>query len=148
MASILLLAHAPLASALKQVAAHVYPERSGALVALDVAPEATTAAVLAQARAVIDARPGEPWLVLTDVYGATPANVACALPEGSPVRVLAGVNVPMLWRALCYADAPLDDLTSRAQDGAGRGIVALPSTRPPVPCQPGQTGEQDKHHDQ
>ena len=42
-------------------------------------------------------------LILTDVFGATPCNVAQRLADGVQVKVVAGVNVPMLWRSLCYS---------------------------------------------
>ena len=41
-------------------------------------------------------------LIFTDVFGATPCNVAQRLADGVQVKVVAGVNVPMLWRTLCY----------------------------------------------
>ena len=60
-------------------------------------------------------------LILTDVFGATPCNVAQRLADGVQVKVVAGVNVPMLWRTLCYADEPLDALVARALAGAHAG---------------------------
>ena len=47
-------------------------------------------------------------LILTDVFGATPCNVAQRLADGVHIKVVTGVNVPMLWRSLCYADESLD----------------------------------------
>jgi len=69
-------------------------------------------------------------LVLTDVFGATPCNVAQRLSEGNQVRVIAGVNVPMLWRTLCYADETLDAMVSRAVSGATQGVMQVGSLRP------------------
>jgi PTS system ascorbate-specific IIA component len=70
---------------------------------------------------------GQPeWLVLTDVFGATPSNGAQRL-AGEQVQVLTGVSVPMLWRTLCYASQkPLTELARRAMQGAVTGIVATP----------------------
>lgn len=130
MARLLILAHAPLASALLSVARHAFPELGDAVVALDVAPHVAPEQVEAQARALLQA-PGDPdTLVLTDVFGATPANVAQRLGESAHVRVLAGVNVPMLWRALNYARLPLDELVSRSMAGATQGVLPIASTRP------------------
>ena len=77
-------------------------------------------------------------LIFTDVFGATPCNVAQRLADGVQVKVVAGVNVPMLWRSLCYASEPLDALVARAIAGAdaGRhagGHVAAARTRPLKP---------------
>ncbi|MEP7281693.1 MAG: PTS sugar transporter subunit IIA [Rubrivivax sp.] len=131
MASVLIIAHAPLASALKAVAGHVYAERGPTIEALDVPSTATPDEVQAQARALMARASGPDWLVLTDVFGATPCNAAQRLADPAHVRVLTGVNVPMLWRALCYADEALDALATRALGGAVQGVLAVAPTRPP-----------------
>ena len=127
---ILIIAHAPLASALKAVAVHAYPDCAVRLDALDVAPDMPVEAIEARARELLAARGDAEALVLTDVFGATPANVAQRLAEGPGVRVIAGVNVPMLWRCLCYASEPLDALASRAVAGATQGVMQVASLRP------------------
>jgi PTS system ascorbate-specific IIA component len=125
MPALLLIAHEPLASSLKAVAGHVYPDCSHRLVALDVAPGANPDEVEAEARALL-ATLGQPEaLILADVFGATPCNVGLKLADGSTVRVVTGVNVPMLWRALCYADEPLDALVTRAVAGATQGVMQV-----------------------
>ena len=58
-------------------------------------------------------------LILTDVFGATPCNTVQRLADGQHVKVITGVNVPMLWRALNYASEPLDTLVTRALAGSG-----------------------------
>lgn len=158
MAAVLIIAHAPLASALKSVAAHVYADCGHAVEALDVAPTATPASAHAQARALLTSGGELDWLVLTDVFGATPCNAALMLAEpagaaGQPplnVRVVSGVNVPMLWRALCYAGEPLDALTARAVLGAGQGVMLLSPTQKQNQSQPTSpiAREQVDHHRQ
>ena len=129
MAGLLLIAHAPLATALKAVAAHVFPNESG-IEAIDVTPEATPDRVEAAARAALAAI-GEPdVLVLTDVFGATPCNVAMRLADGVHVRVVVGVNVPMLWRAVTYRKNPLTAVVERAVSGAVQGVMQLAPSRP------------------
>lgn len=133
MAAVLIVAHAPLASALKAVAAHVYADCGHAVEALDVVPGATPEAVRDAAQALM--RRGEPgretdWLVLTDVFGATPCNAAMMLYDPLHVRVVSGVNVPMLWRSLCYADETLETLVARAVGGATQGVMSLAPARP------------------
>lgn len=128
MTGLLILAHAPLASALRQVAEHAFPGCAGAVVALDVTPEATPDEVQARAAGLLAAR-GD-TLILTDVFGATPSNVAQRLADGVHVRVVTGVNVPMLWRALCYANEPLDALVARAMAGATQGVMQASPARP------------------
>jgi PTS system ascorbate-specific IIA component len=64
-------------------------------------------------------------LVLTDVVGATPANVAQQLVDGQEARLVAGVNLPMLLRSISYRHEPLDDLVARALSGGAQGVVQL-----------------------
>jgi mannose PTS system EIIA component len=152
MAQILIVAHAPLASALLAVARHVYPDCSQQLAAVDVPPEMRheqAEALLRQALVQLtDGLPGHAGdvLVLADVFGATPCNAALAVADGVHVRVVAGLNVPMLWRALCYGGQPLDDMVVRAVAGATQGVmqVAVPRRQ----NQPQPPGRHDPHHGQ
>jgi mannose PTS system EIIA component len=125
MAGLLIIAHAPLASALGQVASHVYCECANRVAALDVPSESTPDDLLAKGKALLAQLGQDEVLILVDVLGATPANIAAVLAADSKARVLAGVNVPMLWRTLCYLDEPLDALAERALNGATQGIVQV-----------------------
>lgn len=128
MAGVLLIAHAPLASALLAVARHVYPDARAA--ALDVAPDTPPAQLEAQVRLALERLRDPEVLVLTDVFGATPCNAAIRVADGPQVRVLAGVNVPMLWRALCYQKLPLAEVAERAVDGARNGVLPVSAPGP------------------
>jgi PTS system mannose-specific IIA component len=129
-AAVLLIAHAPLASALLSVAGHCYGEKGHLFEAIDVEPSMSADAIESLAREALG-RLNEPEvLVLTDVFGATPCNVAQRLSDGVNVRVVAGVNVPMLWRSLCYLGEPLDAIVARAVSGASQGVMQVAQTRP------------------
>ncbi|MCH7345973.1 PTS fructose transporter subunit IIA [Pelomonas sp. CA6] len=133
MLGLMLIAHAPLASALKQVAEHAFPSCAPQLAVLDVPPEMEVAEIQARARALIAAAGYREVLVLCDVFGATPCNAALGLRElpDVRVRVLSGVNVPMLWRSLCYSGESLDQVLQRASQGGAQGIVPdEPSSNP------------------
>ena len=130
MAAVLLIAHAPLASALLSVAGHCYGEKGLLFEAIDVEPTMSAEAVEILARAALVRLNAAEVLVLTDVFGATPCNVAQRLSDGVTVRVVAGVNVPMLWRSLCYLGEPLDALVARAVSGASQGVMQVAQTRP------------------
>jgi mannose PTS system EIIA component len=129
-AAVLLIAHAPLASALLSVAGHCYEEKGHLFEAIDVEPTMSAEAVESLARAALARLNASEVLVLTDVFGATPCNVAQRLSDGVSVRVVAGVNVPMLWRSLCYLGEPLDALVARAVSGASQGVMQVAQTRP------------------
>jgi PTS system mannose-specific IIA component len=130
MARLLVIAHAPLASALREVAAHIFPEQAAAMAICDVGPDQSAEDAEHLASAQLDCSPETEWLVLTDVFGATPCNVARRLGDRPGVRVLVGVNVPMLWRALGHSGEPLERLTSLAMAGASQGVMQLANARP------------------
>lgn len=148
--ALLIVAHAPLASTLKALAAHTFPECAAQLLAFDVGPDDDPERVAAAIRAAIGERDA---LVLTDVFGATPCNIARGLEndrEGRHVRVVAGVNVPMIWRTLCYRDATLAELAAKAAEGGTRGVIAVPPETPPQnqPQPPSSHAQVDDHHQQ
>ena len=150
MAQILIVAHAPLASSLRAVAQHVYPDCGAQLTAVDVSPGASLAAVEELVLQALQALPlaGREVLILVDVFGATPCNAALAVADGVRSRVVAGVNVPMLWRTLCYAEQPLDDLVNRAVAGATQGVMHVSVPRRQNQTPPTVSHDQVEHHHQ
>lgn len=127
---IFIIAHAPLASALRDCALHVYAECSASVQALDVQPQASPEDTLAQARALVGDQLDRGLLVLTDIFGATPANVAQKLVQGSSARLISGVNLPMLYRTVCYREEPLDTLAARALTGGTQGVMQVATAAP------------------
>ena len=130
MNGILLIAHAPLASALRQCVLHVFPDAQDALVALDVQPNMPPEETLAQARLLLAQMGRRQTLVVTDVFGATPCNVAQQLVDGVRSRLVAGVNLPMLLRALSYRHESLEALAQRALAGGTAGVMQVASAAP------------------
>ena len=130
MIGILIIAHAPLASALRDCALHVFPECASGVQALDIAPNASPEESLALARAAMAQLNTTEVLLLSDVFGATPSNVAEKLNDGIDTRLLAGVNLPMLLRSVCYRHETLDALAARAQAGGSQGIMPVGCTAP------------------
>lgn len=149
MIGLLIIAHAPLASALREAALHAFPEAAQALAVYDVPPTADVEQALVGASQCLRALHADETLVLTDVFGATPCNVARQLAEQPGVRVAAGVNVPMLWRALNYRHKPLDELLALALAGAAQGVMPVAVTRPQNQAQKPATHDPiDSHHQQ
>ncbi|MBI5255535.1 MAG: PTS fructose transporter subunit IIA [Burkholderiales bacterium] len=148
MPRLLLIAHAPLASALQAVAAHLFPEAAAGIAVCDVAAEHSPEAVEQAASDLLAGFADEEVLILTDVFGATPCNVARRLGERPGTRVLAGVNVPMLWRSLGYLHEPLDRLALLAAAGATQGVMPLANSRPQNQAQKPSSNDQDDHHHQ
>ncbi len=72
---------------------------------------------------------------MTDIYGATPSNIAAQLLEPGRVEGIAGVNMPMLIRALTYRDEPLETVVVKALSGGTEGMTRMPAkaeSAPPV----------------
>lgn len=130
MPGLFIIAHAPLASALQATAMHAFPDAAQAIAVFDVPPGASIEADEAEAVARLAALGTAETLVLTDVFGATPCNIARQLATRPGVRVVAGVNVPMLWRAINYRQKPIDELVVMAMAGAAQGVMPVTSTRP------------------
>jgi PTS system ascorbate-specific IIA component len=122
---ILIIAHAPLASALRQCVAHVFPDRVADVLAVDVAADAPTEQSVTEARQKAARFGKAPLLLLTDMLGGTPCNVARQLLDDQPGQLLAGVNMPMLLRAVTYQDEPLSELVARALDGGVEGVLLV-----------------------
>ena len=68
---------------------------------------------------------GQGVLVLTDICGATPSNLATRLLVPGKVEGIAGVSLPMLVRALTYRDQALDVVIAKALSGGTEGVVRL-----------------------
>ena len=122
---VLLVSHPGIGSALLSVASQLLRRLPMAVEAFEVGfgddPDAVLPAASAALRRV-DA--GDGVLVLTDLYGATPANVAARLARlGTPVRRVSGLSLPMLLRVMNYAELGLDELPAVAAAGARNGVV-------------------------
>jgi mannose PTS system EIIA component len=148
MPGLLIIAHAPLATSLKAVAEHAYPDCAAQLAVLDVHPDTPIEQVEAEARRLLESVRRPDALVLTDVFGATPCNIAQRLADGVQVKVVAGVNVPMLWRTLCYADESLDAVLARAVAGATQGVMQVSTSRPQNQTVKARSSDQIDHQDQ
>lgn len=130
MNSILIIAHAPLAHALRQCALHVFPDCEHGVVALDVQPNVSPEETIGMARVAMQQLNTSHTLVLTDVFGATPCNVAQKLVDGVKSRLITGVNLPMLLRTVSYRHESLDALVARAMVGGTQGIMQVAITAP------------------
>jgi PTS system mannose-specific IIA component len=133
MVGIVVIAHAPLASALGQCAEHIYscePNARRELRVLDVDGAADMARTVARARELVrEVDRGEGVLILTDAFGATPGNVATQLADAERVAVITGVNLPMLLRAVCYRGGRLAEVAEKALAGGQQGMLQIDARR-------------------
>jgi mannose PTS system EIIA component len=134
MNAILIIAHAPLAHALRSCALHVFPDCGEHLAAIDVQPNMPPEETQATARIAMEQLSRVEGvggvLVLTDIFGATPSNVAQKLVDGATSRLITGVNLPMLLRSVSYRNESLDALVSRAVIGGTQGVMQVAITAP------------------
>ncbi|MBC5763434.1 PTS sugar transporter subunit IIA [Ramlibacter albus] len=134
MNGILIIAHAPLANALRQCALHVFPDCGPLVAAIDVQPNLSPDETLGAARIALDQLTHVPQvkgvLILTDIFGATPSNVAQKLVDGTRTRLITGVNLPMLLRTVSYRHEPLETLVSRAMVGGTQGVMQVAPAAP------------------
>jgi PTS system ascorbate-specific IIA component len=144
--TIFIIAHAPLAQALRECAMHVYAECAPTVLALDVRANAEPEDTLSQAQQLLAHVPhGDGLLVLTDIFGATPANVAQKVVQGRNAQLIAGVNVPMLFRSVCYRHEPLETLVSRALSGGTQGVMQVALAVPQHQTQRNHDSNHDHH---
>jgi mannose PTS system EIIA component len=146
MNGIFIIAHAPLASALRQCVLHVFPDAGAGVLALDVLADMPPEESLAQARTMLAQAGNSHTLVLADIFGATPCNVAQQLVDGVSAKLITGVNLPMLLRTVCYRHEPFDSLVARALVGGAQGVMQVAITAPQNQVR--KTNDQDPHDHQ
>jgi len=126
---LLLITHAAIGPALVAVATAILGQLPLNTTAFEVPFDADPEALLPHASAALrKVDGGAGVLILTDLYGATPANLAARLAHlGTPVRLVSGVNLPMLLRTMNYPELPLSQLCLLAASGARNGVIHDPT---------------------
>ena len=71
---------------------------------------------------------GNGILILTDMFGSTPSNIACTVSDRNDIRIISGLNLSMLIRVLNYPNLSLDALEQKALTGGHEGIARCHST--------------------
>lgn len=126
MIGILVISHEPLGTALIHCTRHIFGRMPPQLAALDVIPDEDPDMALSAARALLSRiNDGSGALVLTDAFGATPSRIAMKLADPMRIAVIAGVNLPMLCKALSRRNGPIEELTDELMNRARSAIVEL-----------------------
>jgi PTS system ascorbate-specific IIA component len=136
MIGILIVAHGTLGESLIHCASHVMGKRPLYLRQLGITIHDDPDAILPQGRDLVRfVDRGQGVLVMTDIFGATPANIACRLLEPGRVEGVSGVNLPMLIRALTYREEALDVVIEKTLTGGREGVLRMPAEHcSPTPC--------------
>lgn len=126
MTGLLIIAHGTLGETLIQCASHVLGRRPPRTASIIVAGRGDPEMLLRQTRRLIaDLDDGTGVLVLTDMCGGTPANIASRAILPGKVAAISGVNLPMLLRAVTYRGLPLAELVAKAISGGQDGVGEL-----------------------
>jgi PTS system mannose-specific IIA component len=127
MIGILILTHGTLGESLIHCASHVLNKRPLRLKQLGVTAQDDPALLLPQARALAkELDDGAGVLILSDMYGGTPSNLASKLVAPGTIEAVAGVSLPMLIRVLTYRDRDLQTIVTKAISGGCEGVIRVP----------------------
>ena len=126
MIGVLIITHGALGEQLLATAAQIIGKPATRAAALAVTSVEDPGAILEQARAQLaQLDDGSGVLVLTDMYGATPGNIAARLLEDGRVEGVAGVSLPMLVRVLARRERTLPAAVQRALSGGAEGVLHM-----------------------
>ena len=126
MIGILIIAHDTLPDSLVKAVTHVLGTRPPQFETLSVSSGDDPFHLLPTAKETV-ARldTGDGVLVFSDIYGATPCNLASKLLVAGRVEVVAGVNLPMLVRAFTYRAKGMDMMIRKAISGGCDGVLRI-----------------------
>jgi PTS system mannose-specific IIA component len=126
MIGILLVSHGAFGESLIHCASHVLGKRPLYVRQVGITVHDDPAEILPVAKDLIRfLDQGQGVLVMTDIYGATPSNIATRLLEPGRVEGVSGVNLPMLIRALTYRGESLEAVVAKALSGGTEGVVRM-----------------------
>lgn len=126
MIGILLITHGTYGEALVQNVCHVLNKRPPLIAQLGVAAQDDPLDILPLAKLLLnEVDGGEGVLVMTDIYGATPANLALKLLVPGRVEGVSGVSLPMLLRAITYRERGMETMITKAVSGGRDGILNM-----------------------
>ena len=128
MVGILLVSHGAFGESLIHCASHVLGKRPLYLRQVGVTVHDDPDAIIPVAEDLIRfLDQGAGVLVMTDIFGATPSNIATRVLKAGRIEGIAGVNLPMLIRALTYRDEGLEVVIQKALSGGSEGVMRMPS---------------------
>ncbi len=129
MIGILIITHGTLGESLIHCASHVLNKRPARVRQVGVSAQDDPMQLLPQARKLVkELDEGDGVLILSDMYGGSPSNIASKLMIPGKIEGVAGVNLPMLLRVLTYRDKSLATIVTKAVSGGCDGVVRIPAS--------------------
>ncbi len=128
MIGILIISHGTLGKSLIHCASHVLNKRPPQVKQLGITAQDDPFRLLPQAQALVkELDDGDGVLILSDIFGGSPANIAAKLIVPGHIEGVVGVSLPMLIRVLTYRDKPLQTAVVKAISGGCDGVVRIPA---------------------
>ena len=124
MIGVLIVAHDTLGDSLVKAVTHVLGVRPPQFEVMSVAATDDPLLLMPSARAAVERLDtGDGVIVFSDIFGATPSNLAGKLVKPGHIELIAGVNLPMLVRAFTYRTRGMDTLVKKAISGGCEGVL-------------------------
>ena len=124
MIGILIVAHGTLSDSLIGAVTHVLGSRPPQFEGMRVAAADDPLLLLPRARELVtELDSGDGVVIFSDIYGATPCNLAIKLLQPGRIEGVAGVNLPMLVRAFTYRAKGMDTMIKKAISGGCDGVL-------------------------
>jgi len=130
---ILVITHGGIGRNMLDTAEKIFPQRLNLpIVTLAVENDCARERICARIKATCDQlnENQEGVLILTDLYGATPSNLACALHPNYPIMIVSGVSLPMLLKVINHAELDLPSLAHKAVEGGHQGVCLIEESKP------------------
>jgi PTS system ascorbate-specific IIA component len=122
--NILLITHEDIGNAMLQIAQSTFGELPLPITPVGIAYQDDPDILIPKLTKFIQqSDQGDGVLVLTDMFGSTPCNLARQLSSAGQVKVISGLNLPMLIRILNYPQLPLVELAAKAVSGGKDGVI-------------------------
>jgi len=121
---LLIVAHDKIGTAMKNTAISLVGKCPLPIESLELFRDCDTDASLVTAQNLINKLDqGDGVLILTDLFGSTPYNITAKLGTCETIAIIAGLNLPMLIRAMNYPALTLEEMTEKVLNGGKNGIV-------------------------
>lgn len=127
--SILIISHEEIGSALLNAVKQAFGSELPLPVAtVELEADADPEVLVPKLKNVVQAlNRGDGVLILTDLFGSTPSNIARNVQDCKDIRIVTGLNLPMLIRVMNYPQLSLIQLAEKARTGGQCGIIECES---------------------
>lgn len=121
---LLIVAHDKIGTSIKDTAISLIGESPLPIESLELYGDCNTEESLQKTQNLLNTLDqGDGVLILTDLFGSTPCNITVKLKASANVIIIAGLNLPMLIRALNYPSLSLEKIAEKVLDGGKNGIL-------------------------